>query len=444
MKRKESLLSRIKRIFNLGINDDKAWDSSLWRLAGSQSLSGEIVTEDTALTYSAVWNAVNLIAGTVGSLPLHLMQKKYKFKRQATDKALYRVMHDYWNPYMTAMTGREVTMAHLLTHGNLYAEKIINTYGEVTELWPITPDRVKMKSEGKEIVYVIRVDKGEITLPYERVLHVPGLGFDGYQGYGIVAMARRSIGLGMAMESYGSLYFKNGTHPGIVVSHPTHVEDPKALREALEATYSGLGNANRMMLLEESMKVEKIEFSPEDSQFLESRQFQIPEIARWFNLPPHKLKDLSKSSFNNIEQEQISFVTDSILPWLIRLEQTYNQQLLTPHEQAKGFYHKHNVEGLLRGDAKNRAEYYKIMVDIGAMTRNEVREKEDLDPSDEPFADELFVMMNTLPLSQFQKYIDRRMTEPKIQEEPEEVEEETNVKQKHLPATELISIAYSK
>jgi HK97 family phage portal protein len=223
-------------------------------------------------------------------------------------------------------------------------------------------------------------------------------------------MARKSIGLGMAMETFGSRYFGEGTHPGLVVTHPgwnsLSVESRKNMRDALNETYQGLGKTHRLMFLDEAMKVEKIGIPPEDSQFLESRQFQIPEIARWFNLPPHKLKDLTKSSFNNIEQEQISFVTDSILPWLIRLEQNYSMQLLTDAQRKRGnLYFKHIVEGLLRADAKSRAEFYKTMIQATIMTPNEAREKEDMNPSDDPLADELWAMTNMMPLSKMDGYM---------------------------------------
>ena len=281
-----------------------------------------------------------------------------------------------------------------------------------------------MESGEKELVYVIQVKNGEIELPWDRVLHIPGLGFDGIQGYSPIAMASRSIGLGMAMETYGSLYFKHGTHPGVVVTHPGTLSDPKKLRNALNKIYSGLGNSHRLMLLEESMKVERLDFNPEESQFLEGRQFQIPEIARWFNLPPHKLKDLTKSSFNNIEQEQISFVTDSILPWLIRLEQSYYIQLLSKKEQKERYYFKHVVEGLLRGDAKSRAEFYQIMKRNGIMTSNEIRSREDLNPHPDPLADELWVEVNMMPLSKLDEYLKKNVGKNPVEKEPERLEEE--------------------
>jgi HK97 family phage portal protein len=295
-------------------------------------------------------------------------------------------------------------MAHILAWGNGYAEIVRNGYGELIALWPITPNRVTPIMDAGEIKYRIQMQTGDpnIILPRDQVLHVPGLGFDGFLGYSVIAMARRSIGLGMAMETFGSRFFGEGTHPGVIVEHPGKLssEAHSNLKASLSQTYSGLGNSHRLMLLEEGMKFQKIVIDPKDSQFLESRLFQIPEVARWFNLPPHKLKDLTKSSFSNIESEQISFVTDSILPWLVRLEQNFNYQLLTESDRqysGRGrLYFKHNVEGLLRADAAARGTYYREMFNIGAMSINEIREKEDLDPVEG--GDIHLVPMNMQPL----------------------------------------------
>jgi HK97 family phage portal protein len=400
----------------LSLTDPKSWNPSLWNLHGAQSLSGENVNEYTALNYSAVYNAVSLISGTIGALPLHLMQRKGEGKRIADDYSLYRVLHDQWNPNMTAMAGREALMAHVLTWGNGFAEIVRNGYGDVIQLWPISPNRIKIKIDGGIVSYVIRVDNEDVELPYEKILHVPGLGFDGFQGYSVIAMARKSIGLGMAMETFGALYFGNGTHPGVIVSHPQKLNDQSHanLKKSLTDTYSGLGQSHRLMLLEDNMKIEKVGIPNNDAQFLESRLFQIPEIARFFNIPPHKLKDLTKSSFSNIEQEQMSFVTDCILPWVVRFEANYNMQLLTPYDKALSgrgrLYCKHILEGLLRADSKSRAEYYAKMVSIGALSINEVREKEDYDPIEG--GDEHMVPLNMIPLSMVEEQFRKKITSP--------------------------------
>ena len=423
-----NLISRVRLfIRNLSLTDEKAWNPTLWNLARYQTESGENINESTALNYSAVYNAVSLISGTIAALPLHLMQRQGDKKKTREDMRIYRVMHDQANEYMTAMAFRECLMAHVLTWGNGYAEIIRNGFGEVTALWPITPDRVIPEMTDGKLVYRIKVGSENIILSREKILHIPGLGFDGFLGYSVVGMASKSIGLGMAMETFGSRYFGAGTHPGIVVSHPGQLKDPAKLRDALSASYSGLGQSHRLMLLEEGMKLEKLGIPPNDSQFLESRQFQIPEIARWFNLPPHKLKDLTKSSFSNIEQEQISFVQDSILPWLVRLEANYNMQLLTPSDKSlSGYgrlYFKHIVEGLLRGDAASRATFYQVLLDRGVFSVNEVRELEDKDPV--PGGDIHLVPMNMTTLENAGK-----PPEPKPLPAPETIPQKGNGKDK--------------
>lgn len=420
-----SIYSKIRQLFiknDLSLTEEKAWNPSLWSLLGSKDLSGEVINEFTALNYSAVFNAVSLIAGTVSTLPLRLNRKQGSKTIQADNKPLYRVLHDEANEYMTAQAFRETMMGHVLLWGNAYAEKITNRMGEVVALWPITPNRVKVGMVGGNLIYEIKVNNETIILPRDKVLHVPGLGFDGFQGYSVVAMARKSIGLGMAMETFGSLYFGNGTHPGIIVSHPGVLKDPSKLRDSLTAAYSGLGKSHRLMLLEEGMKAEKVTIPNDDSQFLESRQFQIPEIARWFNIPPHKLKDLTKSSFNNIESEQISFVTDSILPWLVRLEQNLNMQLLGQNEKIREkLYFKHVVEGLLRGDAASRASFYASMFNIGALSINEIREREDFDPIEG--GDKHFVQLNMTVLEDVGKEQEKPVQNGKTEENDDETQQ---------------------
>lgn len=432
-----SFYDRLKSILtidlrNLAITNDKAWNPSLWSMQGSQSLSGEVVNEYTALTHAALYNGITLIATTIGALPLNLMQGNDGMKRIAQERKVHTVMHDSFNRYITAMAGRETLLAHALAWGNGYAEKVLNGYGEVIELWPITPNRVKPDMNNGELVYRIQMPSGEqIYLPRDRVLHVPGLGFDGFQGYSVVNMARKSLGLGMALETFGSLYFGQGTHPGVIVSHPGKLgtDGHTNLKNSLTQVYSGLGNSHRLMLLEEGMTLTNVGIPPNDSQFLETRVFQIAEVARWLNLPVHKLKEMSKSTNNNIEQEQLSFVVDSLTPWVVRLEQNYNMQLLTPYDRnftGNGkYYFKHSLEGLLRGDAKSRGEFYRSLWGLGALSANDVRQYEDLNPI--AGGDEHFVPLNMVPLSMVKELL-LKQNEPKpvAKEDPPDTEEDTN------------------
>jgi HK97 family phage portal protein len=414
----------IRKIFNLSLTDPKAWDTSLWNMIGSQSVSGESVSEHSALTYSAVYDAVGQISATISTLPLHLLRSDANKTIQAEEKRLFRVMHSEFNKYMTAQIGREVLAAHVLTWGNAYAEKVYNGYGEIIELWPITPDRVRMEMRNGELIYLIRVGGELIPLTRAQVLHIPGLGFDGFQGYSVISMARKSIGLGMALETFGAMYFGNGTHPGTIVSHPLKL-DPitkSNLQNTLTTAYSGLGQSHRLMLLEEGMKIEKVGIPPNDSQFLESRTFQISDIARWYHIPLHKLKEMTRATNNNIESEQATYYVDCILPWLIRMEQCFDQQLLSDTEKWKQhYYFKHNVDALLRASSIDRANYHKIMWGSGFVTQNEVRAKENLDPYPDPSADELFVPINNMiPLSKIDDFIAKQNSVPAPSNAPKE------------------------
>lgn len=428
--RKLGFFGRLKRLFknDLSLTDEKAWSPSGWNLAGAQTKSGVAVTEETALTYSAVYNATSLIAGTISTLPLKLFIEKDNKKQVATEKTIHQALNTRWNKYMTAQIGREVLTAHVLLWGNGYCEILRNKMGQITELWPIAPNRVRPEMVDNELTYLIDTDNGQLRETRRNILHIPGLGFDGFVGYSVIAMARESIGLSMATEQFGSQFFGNGTHPGVIVSHPGKLGEQasKNLNNSLVSTYSGLGQAHKLLLLEEGMSMTAIGIPPEDAQFLQTRAFQVPEIARFFNLPPHKLKDLTKSSFNNIESEQISFVTDSILPWAIRFETNYNAQLLTETENKAGYYFKHILDGLLRGDSKTRAEFYGKMFNIGAMSINEIRSFEELDPISD--GDRYFVPMNMVPLDK----IDEEPVENvnQTQQPFEQKEEQPGIEQK--------------
>lgn len=372
--------------FNLSLTDEKAWNRSLWNLIGSQSLSGETVTEETALTYAAVWNAVELISSTIAALPLNLMQGNEKTARIADDYRLHNVMHSQWNPMLSAKKGRQIQISNVLTWGNSYDEVVRNGYGDIIQLWPIAPRRVNPFIEGGEIFYKINMQGGQdVVLPKSRILHLIGPSDDGLIGMSRIAIARKSIGLGMAMETFGSNYFGRGTHPSSVISYKNDIKDIKTAREAIKEVYSGLGKSHDLMMLPDAgMEIKNLAMPMEDSQFLESRQFGIQEVARWFNVPPHKLKDLTRSSFNNIESEDASFLRDRILPDLVELEQSYDIQLLTDTEKNRSgrgkLYFKHNVKGLLRADTAARTAFYQAMLDRGVFSINEVRDLEDMEP----------------------------------------------------------------
>ena len=372
--------------------DRTAGSSYSFFLGGTSS--GKYVTERSAMQMTAVYCCVRILSEAVASLPLQF----YRYtddsgKEKAVEHPLYFLLHDEPNPEMTSFIFRETLMTHLLLWGNAYSQIIRNGKGEVVALYPLMPDRMKVdRDEHGRLYYEYTVYDSDdvdgrkgtnkvgrnVRLQPHDVLHIPGLGFDGLVGYSPIAMAKNAIGLAIATEEYGSKFFANGAAPSGVLEHPGTIKYPSKVRESWQATFGGSGNANKIAVLEEGMKYTPISISPEQAQFLETRKFQIDEIARIFRVPPHMIGDLEKSSFNNIEQQSLEFVKYTLDPWVSRWEQAMVRALLTPDEKKKYFF-KFNVDGLLRGDYQSRMNGYATARQNGWMSANDIRELENLD-----------------------------------------------------------------
>jgi HK97 family phage portal protein len=350
--------------------------------------SGKPVNEHTAMQMTAVYSCVRILAEAVAGLPLHL----YKYtasggKEKALSHPLYFLLHDEPNPEMSSFVFRETLMTHLLLWGNAYAQIIRNGKGEVIALYPLMPNRMRVDRDSKGELYYSysrysdeapAINGMTVTLRPSDVLHIPGLGFDGLVGYSPIAMAKNAIGLAMATEEYGAKFFANGAAPGGVLEHPGTIKDPQKVKESWNMAYQGSSNAHRVAVLEEGMKYQPIGISPEQAQFLETRKFQINEIARIFRVPPHMVGDLEKSSFSNIEQQSLEFVKYTLDPWVIRWEQAISRSLLRTDEK-KLLFAKFNVDGLLRGDYTSRMNGYAIGIQNGFMCPNDARALEDMD-----------------------------------------------------------------
>jgi HK97 family phage portal protein len=390
----------LSRIFANDVKAAPAPDDDYWYLPLIGKVkAGVEVNEYTALNYSAVWLAIMFISQTIASLPFQLYRADGNNRVKASGHPSYKTIHKFPNPYMPAMTFWETIIAHAVSWGNGYAEKTFDILGNVKSLWPIPPNKCDPVMRKGKLVYDVKVDGKILTLPRDRVLHIPGIGYDGFKGYSVITMARESIGLGIAAENFGSLFFGQGAHPGMVAKHPGRLgaEAHEALEKSLQKNYEGLGHAHRMMLLEEGMTLEKIGLPQKDSQYLETRQHQIEEIARWFNLPPHVLKDLTRATFSNIESQAQELVKYSLRPWMVRTEQHCDLQLLTPEVQGT-HYHRWNAEGLLRGDSAARSEFYKSLWNMGAVSIDEIREKEDMNPLPDGKGKVHFIPLNTTTL----------------------------------------------
>lgn len=245
-------------------------------------------------------------------------------------------------------------------------------------LYPLMPDKMTVeRTEKGELFYLYSKDGISYPLRSDEVLHIPGLGFDGLVGYSPIAMAKNAIGMAIATEEYGAKFFANGANPGGVLEHPGVVKDPSKIRESWNAVYQGSGNAHRVAVLEEGMKFQSIGIPPEQAQFLETRKFQLNEIARIFRIPPHMVGDLEKSSFSNIEQQSLEFVMYTLDPWVIRWEQAIQRALLSTDEKKKYFV-KFNVNGLLRGDYQSRMQGYAVGRQNGWLSADDIRELEDM------------------------------------------------------------------
>lgn len=374
----------------------KARDKPKDSLSGSRysfffggTTAGKPVNEHTAMQMTAVYSCVRILAETLAGLPLHV----YKYndsggKEKYLKHPLYKLLHDEPNPEMTSFTFRETLMSHLLLWGNAYAQIIRNARGEVIALYPLMPNKMTVdRDKNGRLFYLYQRSiedaptLGKDSLVYldpSDVLHIPGLGFDGLVGYSPIAMAKNAIGLAMATEEYGAKFFANGAAPGGVLEHPGTIKDPQKVKDSWNAAYQGSTNSHRVAVLEEGMKYQQIGIPPEQAQFLETRKFQINEIARIFRIPPHMLADLEKSSFSNIEQQSLEFVKYTLDPWVVRWEQNMCRSLLMASEKPAVFI-KFNVDGLLRGDYVSRMSGYATARQNGWMSANDIRELENLD-----------------------------------------------------------------
>ena len=414
----------LKSIFSRDKPKDRtAGQSYSFYMGGTNS--GKIVNERSAMQMTAVYSCVRILAEAIAGLPLHLYHYKDDGgKEKAINHSLYHLLHDEPNPEMSSFVFRETLMTHLLLWGNAYAQIIRNGKGEVIALYPLMPSRMKVdRDENGHLFYQYNRSNDEanaketetVILSPRDVLHIPGLGFDGVVGYSPIAMAKNAVGMAIACEEYGAKFFANGAAPSGVLEHPGTIKDPSRVRDSWNATFGGSANSGKVAVLEEGMKYTPISINPQEAQFLETRKFQINEIARIFRVPPHMVGDLEKSSFSNIEQQSLEFVKYTLDPWVIRWEQSLIRALLSP-EEKKQYFFKFNLEGLLRGDYQSRMSGYATARQNGWMSANDIRELENMDKIPAELGGDLYLINgNMLPLGNAGAYA--KNTE---KEEPED------------------------
>jgi HK97 family phage portal protein len=376
---------------------DRAMDRSLGY--GGASNAGVAVGEDDALTYSAWFSGVQQISQTVASMPLVLYRRKGEAKDRYSVDPLYYALHTKVNPYMSAFSFKEVMLYCMIVWGNFYAVPIYEEGRRglrITELWPLDPSRVVCYfEEGKKKYKFLKANGTWIYFSHDEIFHVAGFGKNGYTGLSILMLAAESIGLGVAQEDFAARFFGTGTNVGGIFTYPGQLspEAVENIKSTIGKLYSGLSNSHKFMVLEEGMTFSRTTMPLQDAQFLEGRVFSIQNVARFLNMPPHKLKDQSRSSFSNIESEQLSWWTDTIRPWVTRIESAINSQLIREIEQEKVFA-EFLFDAILRADIKTRYEAYSTALQNGIMTRNEVRARENLNPIDNEGGDIFTVQLN--------------------------------------------------
>lgn len=345
---------------------------------GGMSNAGISVTELGSLNLAAVFRAVSLGAGIEAALPFDAYTKAPDGSRAKADDSARRIVAEP-HPDMTTYEWRETLGLHRRLWGNAYCRIVRDPSmgNRISELWPIHPGRVKpgRTSNGTKIY---SLDGGREVHTDKTMLHLPGIGYDGVAGVSRIAFARHSLGLGLAAEQFGAKFFANGSlATGILHTDKTLTpEQADTLHKRWKAKRAGLASAHETMILDSGAKFEQLTIPPEDAQFLQTREFQTSEISRWFDTPPFLMYQTEKSTSwgTGLEQQATGWVTFDMGRELIRVEQRFTKHLLAPDYKA---YAKHNVEGLLRGDSKTRAEFYTKLWSLGVLSTNEIRELED-------------------------------------------------------------------
>lgn len=365
---------------------------------GATSYAGVTVTPESALTFSAYFACIRVIAESVASLPLLVYRRRADGgKERATQHPTYRLLKERPNPEMTSFEFRETLISHTAGWGNGYAEIEWNNAGAPTALWPLNPARMEVTRTAGELRYLYRLPDGTTAnLPAWRVHHLRGMSSNGIVGYSIAHLAMQSIGLGLGTEEYGARFFGNGARPGVVLKHPGRLstEAHKRLQDSWKADHQGLSNAHRTKILEEGMGIEAIGIPPEEAQFLETRKLQVVEVARWFRMPPHMIGDLEKATFSNIEHQSIDFVVHTLRPWLVRSEQRLHEDFFSEDERD-AYFVEYLVDGLLRGDTPSRYSAYAVGRQNGWLSANDIRGFENMNPIEG--GDEYLVPLNMVP-----------------------------------------------
>lgn len=369
---------------------------------GKTTSSGVNITATTAMQIAAVYSCVLVLSQSVGQLPLHLYRREGRDRVRVDGDPLSPLVSFRPNAWMTGYDWKQLAMVHLLLRGNSFWLKTRGTNGQLREILPIHPDRIKgvVQDELYRLWYKVARSKTEVdTIPQADILHFKGLSFDGIAGLNPIEYAREMMGLSAAAEKHGAKMFSQGARLAGLLSHPGKLSQEAADR--LEASwaekYAGIEGAYKTAVLEEGMEFTSMSMTADDSQFLETRQYQRSEIAGFFRVPAHFVNDLEHATFTNVEHLDLAFVKHSLAPWLVAIEQTLQRDLMSPEQQADHYF-KFVLDAILRGDTITRSQAFQRAIMGGWMSPNEVRELEDRNPYEG--GDEFQIPSNMMILSE--------------------------------------------
>lgn len=407
------IISRMEQRKAATLKDAPAWLQEA--LGATPTTTGVKVNHNSAMGITAFWNGVRIISQTIAMLPLEVFERQERGRRLAREHPVYKLLHLRPNPHMTPYTFKEIRTAHVLTWGNSYAEIEYDKAGRPIALWPLLPDRTGVEiKDGKKLYWTI-VNGIKVWLAPDRVLHVPGLGFDGLQGYNVIRMHRESLGLTIAANQYGAQFFGNSGRPSGVLKHPgkPDKEERKRIREEWNQMHTGLTKAQRTAVLWGGMEWQAIGIPPEEAQFLETRSLQIDEVARILNINPILLQKTEGATTwgTAIGHFLVAFAKFTITPWLEREEDVLNWDLFGPEERGR-FYTKYNASALLRGDPKTQAEILEIERRNGIINADDWLELTDRNPLPNGLGQSFYMPLNMAPVDQIQERDPEKLPAP--------------------------------
>lgn len=387
---------------------DQQFDNHFW--PERNSIAGVPVNEDSALRNTAVWGCTMGISEDVGMLPFEVRKwRDVRNKSKGYDLALDHPLFDLFmfqpdpveNIKTHSMTFRQTMQHHTLTSGNGYAAIHMDFAGRITRLQLLDWRDVALarNKDTKKLEWIFDDNGTPQIIPYDRLFQLAGLGFDGLRGYSPIRMAMEAVGLGLAAEHFASYFYANGANMGGMITTPKTIRDKKSLSDEFNEKFKGIGNSHKVIFLEEGMEFKKLVMPLKEAQFIETRRFQVEEVARVYRYPMHMLQELTDANYSNIEAQDLGYTKRVVLPWSTRWEKAVSTQLLTRREREQGFHVKTDLDEILRAEQKTRAEIMHLKRQDGVVTGNEVRASDNQNPSDQPEADELYINGNMVKLS---------------------------------------------